>query len=171
MIESEIGIDILDGFCRCTQANTPIDFDIDNVYLGLLTVLPKNDETPCDDDGNYCKEPTDPAYRRIQLNAKHVLNQVPYISRAKEGEGNEADSVYVENDAYIMFDETSDAENGGNWGTIAGFGLFTKQKDNDLPCELPYLWGTITTPDDESVTVGAEEIPIIGKGNFKISLR
>lgn len=161
MISSQTGINILDGFCRCTEASTVIDFDIDNVYLGLLTVLPKNDETAYE-DGSYFKEPTDKTYRRVQLNATHVLNQVPYISSAQTEEIDGVLSAYVINNAYIMFDETSEP-----WGDIVGFGLFSEQTGP----KLPYLWGEITTPDDSVVNVGKEEIPIIGKGNFKISLR
>ena len=165
MISSQIGKNILDGFCRCVESKTVIDFDIDNVYLGLLKVLPKNDETAYD-DGTKFQEPSDPAYNRVQLNATHMLNEVPYISSALTEVVDGVLSAYVVNNAYIMFDETS-ADDSGEWGDIVGFGLFS-EKSGTKP---PYLWGAITTPDGSTVNIGKEEIPSIGKGNFKISLR
>lgn len=177
MLNSIIGTKILNGFCLAADKdddnqpkNNWIDFNIENVYLGLLTVLPNNNEKPYNDGDNnyYFKEPTDPEYHRIKLTAENPLEKVAYISEAIEtsditDEGIEIPVTYVTNPTYIMFPETSEA-----WGNIAGFGLFTEETGTNLP----YIWGTITGLDGESaVSIGPEEIPIIRANNFKISLR
>lgn len=178
MLSSVKGRTILDGFLQTTFEDKDgnkkkewIKFeDVVNVYLGLLTVLPKDNEEAYVEEGNtyYFKEPTDPEYHRIKLNDKNPLKKLSYISAAREeivqGEdGLEILSAYVTNPTYIMFPETSE-----DWGNIAGFGLFTEATGTNLP----YIWGTITGLDGESaVSVGPEEIPIIRANNFKISLR
>lgn len=171
MLGNKEGKRILDGFCRTTETtNDPyIDFEVKRAYLGLLTVLPKDDESAyTDGDGNtyYFKEPSDPEYRRICLNDKNPLEEKEYL-KPIDVESIEVDdttvlSAYIENDAYIMFPETSDV-----WGEIAGFGLFREDKGTTMP----YLWGSITALDGSTVNVKAEEIPIIRAKNFKISLR
>lgn len=169
MLGSKIGKKILDGFCLTKlSSEAEIDFGVNNVYLGLLTVLPNNDESAYE-DGTFFKEPIDEEYHRIQLNAMNPLKQMNYTDAAAEDTiievepGVEALPTYVTNPTYIMFPEAL-----ADWGAVVGFGLFEQSSGTTLP----YLWGPITALDGEStVTILAEEVPIIRAGNFKISLR
>ena len=167
MINSIIAKKILDGFCRNKLAGSTISFAKDHTYLGLLTVLPQNNEQPYE-DGTYFKEPNDPDYRRIRLNDKNPLEKINYLSAAAAGDPIEvSDGAFttpavVTNPTYIMFPESSVA-----WGNVVGFGIFDSASGTDMP----FIWGPITASDGaSSVEVGVEEIPIIRAGSFKISL-
>ena len=167
MINSNIAKTILDGFCINIMESNAIEFAKDHTYLGLLTVMPQNNEQPYE-DGTYFKEPNDPEYQRIRLNDKNPLEQIDYVLAADAGEPIEvcpgvfATPAVVTNPTYIMFPESSVA-----WGNVVGFGIF----DEASGTNLPFIWGPITAADGtSSVEVGSEEIPIIRAGSFKISL-
>ena len=167
MLSSEIGKKILDGFCRSNASE--IDFNISNAYLGLLTTLPKDDESAYE-DGTFFAEPTDVEYHRVRLNDINPLEEKEYIDSAIEDDNVNSDEVggvlpaYVINPTYIMFPEPSES-----WGDIVGFGIYRVNSGTTLP----YIWGPISALEDENttVTIDADEIPIIRAGNFKISLR
>lgn len=167
MLSSEIGKKILDGFCRSNELE--IDFNIPNAYLGLLTKLPKDDESTYE-DGTYFTEPADGEYHRVRLNDINPLEQLDYTEDAKDGDEVEVDNdvyalpAYIINPTYIMFPEALE-----DWGDIVGFGIFSEASGT----ELPYIWGPISPLVDESgpVTINAGEVPIIRAGNFKVSLR
>lgn len=166
MLASFLGTKILDGFLK-NKGSSRVDFGIDNIYLGLLTTLPQNNEKAYT-DGSFFKEPSDEYYHRIKLNDVNPFSEDVYMQGAQPGEKIEvSDGVwalpaYVTNQAIIMFEESTT-----DWGKVVGFGIFKEESGGNLPI----IWGAITAEDGESaVTVGRHEIPIIRVNGFKVSL-
>ena len=166
MLSSDIGIQILNGFLK-SLSKTVLNFNIDTVYLGLLTKLPQNNEQPYE-DGTYFSEPTDDEeYHRIQISGENPLEGKDYILGAQDDEVITKDGVskqpaYITNQCAIMFPETS-----VDWGQVAGFGVFKE----DSGTNLPLIWGEIKGADGTSaVEINAQEVPIIRANGFKVSL-
>lgn len=160
MLDTSIGIDILNGlFAFAEKKPEEIAFD-GEIYLGLFTVLPNN-------NGQNFSEPPDGVYRRIRIDTTSVasidptgvVNEKNFIGGAQlETDAEGLPISYVANQSQIMFYESS-----VYWGTIVGFGLFRTSKTDSG--ETPFLWGEISP-----VTVDKHEVPIIRSGFFKISL-
>jgi hypothetical protein len=166
MLASSLGKQILNGFLK-NKKDDVVNFGITDIYLGLLTTLPQNNEQAYA-DGSFFKEPDDPNYHRIKLTDKNPFTESNYMQAARSGDvievsdGVYALPAYVTNQAIIMFEESST-----NWGEVAGFGIFKENEGKNLPI----IWGAITAEDGESeVTVGQYEIPIIRVNGFKVSL-
>lgn len=167
MLASFLGKQILDGFLK-NKDDVYVNFKIENIYIGLLTKLPQNNEKAYA-DGSYFTEPNDKNYRRIKLTDQNPFTERNYMQAAaasdtltKVSDGVYARSAYVTNQAIIMFEESSKA-----WGEVVGFGIFKEETGQDLPI----IWGAITDENgNPSITVDLHEIPIIREGHFKVSL-
>lgn len=168
MLNSDIGIMILNGLFATSRNNDVRLTFTGDIYLGLLTRLPKNDKSAYEDEF-YFSEPSDPEYIRIKLNTNSRINKAPFISGAEAGEQIEIDGcqaipAYITNQSLIMFPEST-----VDWDNIIGFGLF--RSNNTSSKELPFLWGNITSDDGaSSVEIKQHEVPIVRSGSFKVSL-
>lgn len=167
MLDSKIGTTILNGlFCTSGKA-TNIAFSGD-LYLGLLTKLPK-DNGDAYDDGKYFEEPADPTYLRIKITTESRINHKNFIAHAVADDpviidGGTAIPASVTNQSIIMFPESS-----VYWGEVVGFGLFSEEDSSSD--SLPVLWGEITSSDGDSpLIIGQYEVPVIREGRFKVSL-
>jgi hypothetical protein len=169
MLASFLGKQLLNGFLR-NKNDISISLDIDDIYLGLLTQLPQNNEKAYP-EGHFFKEPIDEPikdtkYHRIKLTDENPFTETKYMAGAqsevvKTSDGIDALSAYVHNQAIIMFEEST-----ADWGNVVGFGIFKEASGQTLPV----IWGAITDGEGNPVEVKAQEIPIIRKGSFKVSL-
>lgn len=179
--------------------SVPIDFVTNKnkeIYLGLLTRLPKDDHT-AHEDGLFYEEPAtevsgnSTGYRRINIKGRSrikkedvldaegnptgqkrgvlILSEVKF-EVASDDKGNPGKVAYIDSQDQILFPESQVA-----WGTIEGFGLFDNADVNSQT--LPFLWGPIKGLDaqgneieGEPVVIAQYEVPVIREGNLKVSL-
>ena len=165
MLSDVIATPVLDGLYGHT-AGIGIEF-LGEVWLGLLTVMPKDDRSQYD-DGTYFKELRDPRYMRLRLDEKSRINGKFIMSDAVEDEivqvdGDNVQPIVSRNQAPLIFPENYTPE------TLVGFGLFRSGEKNNTP---PFLWDKVTGLDgDENVVLEAEEMPIIREGDMEIVIR
>lgn len=165
MLDASVGGVILDGLFGL-RGKELVRFP-GEVYIGLLTRMP-NPNGAAYEDGKYFDEPADPTYLRLRLDATSRIKKVLFIGGAQLGEvvdidGDKAVPAYVQNDDLLIFPEASEPYN------VVGFGLFrTADKSSKT---LPFLWGEVAAVDGSpTISVAAEEVPIIREGDFRVYL-
>lgn len=165
MLSDVIATPVLDGLYGYA-ANSVVSFQ-GQVWLGLLTVMPKDDGSK-HEDGTYFKELSDPAYMRLRLDEESRINGKFIMSDAVEDEivqvdGDNVQPIVSRNQAPLIFPENYTPE------TMVGFGLF---RSGEKTSTLPFLWDKITGLDgEENVVLEAEEMPIIREGNMEIVIQ
>lgn len=165
MLTHEITGPVLDGLYGHASALVAFPGE---VYLGLLTKLPKADGSVYE-DGTYFAELVDPNYTRFRLDAVSRINKKYIITDAVDGEAVEVDGdqilpAEVRNQAPLIFPENSVAE------TIVGFGLFRSADTTDKTA-LPFAWDAVSDPDGgDAVALDTGETPIIREGGFEMVL-
>lgn len=165
MLSSTIGTEILNSLFARYKASSYMDFSGD-VYIGLLTKLPNDDESAYS-DGTYFSEPADEGYFRIRIDTASRITKTPFMANAISEDAvavgeDMAIPASISNQSMIMFPESN-----VDWDTVVGFGLFRDKTGTDLP----FLWGSVTSEDGtEGVTIEQYEVPIVRSGGFKVSL-
>lgn len=180
MLSFKFGSEILDGFLRNTDANQDLNFNISELYLGLLTQAPSEGEELQDAArGIYCYEPKDKDYIRIPIKGYDIRGVMGEVTIDEDTK-----TVSITNTEYIMFPEAIE-----DWPPIVAFGIFTKKSspiyvdsvDTQRGAELPLIWGDIkgvTYVDGEyvvdesstSIQIDKYDVPVIPKNSFTISL-
>lgn len=151
------------NYPHCNNGRPYVEFS-GEVWLGLLTRMPKADKSAYEDD-TYFAELSDPNYRRFRLDAVSRINKKYIMADAVDGEvelvgEDRCLPAVIRNQAPLIFPENMVPE------TIVGWGLF-RSADTSDKVTLPFAWGVVgPTEEGEPIELEAEESPIIRDGGL-----
>lgn len=164
MLEYTIGKDVLDGLYG-RKNGAAVTFS-GNVYLGLLTRLPREDGQ-AHSDGKHFTELSSPGYMRTQLNTTSNIDGRYIMANPVAGDpvmvgDDEAATAVIRNQTLIIFSENATEE------TVVGFGLF--RSSNTESSDRPFAWDKVHDGDgNDFIVIGAEEVPIVREGGLEIT--